>query len=89
MSAEKKTVPPTTPAKPAQKFLFDTRNYILFAAGALLIVLGFLMMGGGGSKDPNVFNPEIFSSGRITIAPILVLAGFVINVVAIMLKPKQ
>jgi hypothetical protein len=88
MAAEKKPVQ-ATPTKPEHKFLFDTRNYILFAVGALLIILGFFMMGGGGSKDPNVFNPEIFSSGRITIAPILVLAGFVINVLAIMLKPKQ
>jgi len=85
MAAEKK---PTQPQQ-EHKFLFDKRNYILFAAGALLIVLGFVMMGGGGSKDPNVFNPEIFSLTRITIAPIFVLAGFVVNVVAIMLRPKQ
>lgn len=85
MAAEKK---PSQPQQ-EQKFLFDKRNYILFAAGALLVLLGFFLMGGGGSKDPNVFNPEIFSSTRITIAPILVLAGFAINVVAIMLRPKQ
>jgi len=85
MSAEKKPLQPQT----EQKFLFDKRNYILFAAGALLILFGFLLMTGGGSKDPNVFNPEVFSSTRITVAPILVLAGFVVNVVAIMLRPKQ
>jgi hypothetical protein len=85
MSAEKKPGQP----QQEQKFLFDKRNYILFAAGALLILLGFLLMTGGGSKDPNVFNPEIFSSTRITVAPMLVLAGFVVNVVAIMLRPKQ
>lgn len=85
MAAEKKPVQP----QQDQKFLFDKRNYILFAAGAILIVLGFFMMSGGGSNDPNVFNPEIFSSSRITIAPMLVLAGFVVTVVAIMLRPKQ
>ena len=85
MAAEKKPAQST----PQHKFLFDTRNYILFAVGALLIILGFFLMGGGGSKDPKVFNPEIFSSTRITVAPILVLAGFVVNIVAIMLKPKQ
>ncbi len=85
MAAEKK---PTQPNQ-EHKFLFDTRNYVLFAVGILLIIVGFIMMGGGGSKDPNVFNPEIFSSSRITVAPILVLAGFIVNVLAIMLKPKQ
>jgi len=88
MAAEKK------PANASQstedkKFFFETRNYILFAVGILFIVLGFVMMSGGGSKDPNVFNPDIFSSGRITVAPILVLAGFGINMLAIMLRPKN
>ncbi len=86
MAAEKK---PTTPPKTERKFLFDKRNYILFGLGALLIIVGFMMMGGGGSTDPNVFNPAVFSASRITIAPILVLSGFVVTVFAIMLKPKQ
>lgn len=85
MAAEKK---PSQPQQ-EQKFLFDKRNYVLFAVGAILILLGFLVMGGGGSKDPSVFNPEIFSSTRITVAPMLVLAGFVVTVAAIMLRPKQ
>jgi hypothetical protein len=85
MAADKKTAT----GKQDQRFLFDKRNYLLFAVGALLIVVGFVLMGGGGSDDPNVFNPEIFSSTRISVAPILVLSGFVVNVFAIMLKPKQ
>lgn len=85
MAADKKTAP----VKSERKFLFDKRNYILFGLGALLIIIGFFMMSGGGSTDPNVFNPAIFSASRITVAPILVLAGFVVNVFAIMLKPKQ
>jgi hypothetical protein len=85
MAADKKTAT----GKQDQRFLFDKRNYLLFAVGALLIIVGFVLMGGGGSDDPNVFNPEIFSSTRISVAPILVLSGFVVNVFAIMLKPKQ
>jgi hypothetical protein len=46
-------------------------------------------MTGGGSDDPNVFNPEIFSTRRITIAPIIVMIGFITEVVAIMYKPKS
>ena len=86
MAAEKK---PATPVKQEHKFLFDTRNYILFGVGVVLIIIGFVLMSGGGSTDPNVFNPAVFSSTRITVAPILVLAGFLVNVLAIMLKPKQ
>lgn len=89
MSAEKKqSTPPITP-KTEQRFLFGSLNYILFVVSALFIILGFVLMSGGGSKDPNVFNPAIFNSTRITIAPIMVLLGFIISVVAIMLKPKQ
>ena len=85
MAADKKTAT----GKQDQRFLFDKRNYLLFAVGALLIIVGFVLMSGGGSDDPNVFNPEIFSATRISVAPILVLSGFVVNVFAIMLKPKQ
>ena len=52
--------------------------------GLVCIALGFILMAGGGSSDPNVFNPEIFSSRRIRLAPALVLIGFVIEVVAIL-----
>jgi hypothetical protein len=58
-------------------------------AGIVVILIGFLLMVGGGSKDPNVFNPEIFSTQRITIAPIVVLIGFAIEVFAIVYKPKN
>lgn len=52
--------------------------------GLACIALGFILMAGGGSDDPNVFNPEIFSSRRIRLAPALVLIGFVIEVIAIL-----
>jgi hypothetical protein len=77
-----------TPAKTTE-FAFGKQNYILLFIGLGLIVLGFLLMIGGGSKDPNVFNPNIFSPRRITVAPILILAGYVVEIFAIMKKPKE
>lgn len=68
---------------------FTRENYILLLAGVFLIALGFILMIGGGSDDPKVFNPEIFSFRRITLAPILVLAGFAVEIYAIMKKPKE
>jgi len=61
---------------------------MLLIIGLALIFVGFLLMIGGGSDDPNVFNEKIFSFRRITLAPILILAGFVIEIFAIMKKPK-
>jgi hypothetical protein len=70
-------------------FAFGPTNYKILLAGLLVIIVGFLLMIGGGSKDPNVFNPEIFSSRRITVAPIVVLVGFAIEILAILYKPKS
>ncbi|MEI6123626.1 MAG: DUF3098 domain-containing protein [Bacteroidota bacterium] len=69
--------------------LFDKRNYILMLIGIAFIIIGFVTMAGGGSNDPKVFNEDIFDAQRLTVAPILILLGFAIEVVAIMLKPKQ
>jgi hypothetical protein len=65
-------------------FAFGPMNFKIMIAGILVILVGFLLMMGGGSEDPNVFNPEIFSSRRITVAPIVVLLGFAIEVFAIL-----
>jgi hypothetical protein len=70
-------------------FAFGPTNYKIMIAGIVVILIGFLLMVGGGSKDPNVFNPEIFSTQRITVAPIVVLIGFAIEVFAIVYKPKN
>lgn len=70
-------------------FLFEKRNFILLGASIILIFIGFIMMSGGGSDDPAVFNPEIFNKTRLTFAPIVVLIGFVLGIVSIMLKPKD
>jgi membrane-bound ClpP family serine protease len=70
-------------------FAFGPTNYKIMIAGIVVILIGFILMVGGGSKDPNVFNPEIFSTQRITVAPIVVLIGFAIEVFAIVYKPKN
>lgn len=71
------------------KSTFTKKNYYLLLTGIFLIVLGYLLMIGGGSDDPNVFNPEIFSFQRITLAPLCCLAGFITIIFAIMLRPKE
>ena len=70
-------------------FALGRENYKLLAIGFAIIVAGFLMMLGGKSEDPNVFNEKIFSFRRITLAPIVVLAGFIFEIWAIMKKPKN
>mgnify|MGYP003118782831 FL=1 len=57
--------------------------------GLAVIALGFILMSGGGSTDPNVFNPEIYSFRRIRLAPALVLIGFGIEVYAVLLNPNK
>jgi membrane-bound ClpP family serine protease len=71
------------------KFAIGKQNYKLLLIGFAIIVVGFLLMIGGGSKDPNVFSNEIFSFRRITLAPIIVLFGFAFEIYAIMKKPSE
>ena len=75
--------------KPQTDFAFGRINYVLMLAGIGLILLGFMLMSGGKSEDPDVFNPEIFSFRRITLAPIVVMAGFILNIYAIVKKAKD
>ena len=70
-------------------FAFKKQNYILLIIGVLLISAGLLLMIGGGSDDPNVFNDDIFNTQRLTIAPILIAAGFIVEIFAIMYKAKK
>lgn len=70
------------------QFALAKENYILLAIGFAIIILGFVLMIGGRSEDPAVFNEEIFSFRRITLAPIVVLFGFIFEIYAIMKKPK-
>jgi hypothetical protein len=71
------------------KFAFQKKNYQLLLIGIGIVLLGYLLMTGGGSEDPNVFDPSIFSFRRITLAPIVVLFGYAFIGYAIMHKPKQ
>lgn len=71
------------------KFAVPKKNIYLILIGLGVMVLGFVLMTGGGSTDPNVFNYDMFSFRRIVLAPLLVLAGVVIEIVAIIKKPKQ
>ena len=73
-----------------ENFALGKENYILLVIGFAIIVLGFILMIGGKSEDPTVFNEdEIFSFRRITLAPIIVLAGFIFEIWAIMKKPNS
>lgn len=69
--------------------LFGRDNYKWMLIGLVVMAIGFLLMAGGKHSDPNVFRDEdVYSTTRITIAPILIIAGFVIEIFAIMKKPK-
>ena len=71
------------------EFLFDKKNYMIMILGAAVILIGFALMIGGGSDDPEVFNEEIYSFRRIRLAPSIVLFGLAIEVYAIMANPGK
>jgi len=72
-----------------KEFLFGRKNYIIMLIGIVVIALGFILMAGGGSDDPEVFNYEIYNFRRIRLAPTLVLIGLAIEIYAIMAKSKN
>ena len=67
-------------------FVFKKKNYILLISGLVLILLGIFLMIGGESEDPEKFSEEIFNFQRLTLAPILIVSGFVLEIFAVMLK---
>ena len=81
-----------TPAKeiPSSRVpLFDRTNLLWMLGGVAIMILGYILMAGGKSDDPNVFNPdEVYSPMRITVAPILILAGLVVLIYSIFRHPK-
>ena len=99
MEKYKKKSPAPTQSEPAVKppasaqrigeFAFGRENYRLMLIGLVVMAAGFLLMIGGGSDDPNKFSDALFSFRRITLAPILILAGYVIEIFAIMKKPRD
>jgi hypothetical protein len=75
--------------KNKSQFGFQPENYKLLLIGLAINVIGFLLMIGGAAEDPNTFNEsELFSTRRITIAPMLIVAGYVVIIFAIMKKKK-
>jgi len=73
-----------SPVEHEERMPLGRRNYLWMLAGLGLVIVGFVLMAGGGSDDPAVFNADIFSFRRITLAPIVVVAGFAVEVYAIM-----
>ena len=71
------------------EFAFRRKNFVLLIIGVILIGLGLILMSGGKSEDPNIFNYEIFNFRRLTLAPILITVGFIIEVFAIMISTKD
>ena len=78
-----------TENKEEHRTALGKENLRLLMIGLLIIILGFVLMIGGGSADPAVFNKEIFNFQRITLAPIVVMIGFIFEIFAIMKKPKS
>lgn len=74
---------------PKKEFLFRKKNYNFLLLSMAVIALGFILMAGGGSDDPNVFNPEIFNFRRIRLAPTIVLIGFGLAIYAILTPSKK
>jgi len=70
-------------------FAFGKENFIIIAAAVVFITIGFMLMSGGGSTDGVSFNPEIFSTRRIVVAPIVTVFGFALVIVGILKKPKD
>ena len=77
--------------KQAEKveFAFGRQNYILMFVGLGFLLLGYILMVGGGSDDPNVFSEKLFDFQRLTLSPILLVIGFIIEIFAIMVRPKS
>lgn len=89
-----KTTTPSKPAKPSKLTgmgtLFEKTNFRWMLIGVAVMALGFILMAGGKSPDPNVFDTsKVYSTTRITIAPIIILAGLVIEIIAIFRQPKN
>lgn len=73
----------------SKDFLFKKSNYKWLFISIITIIIGFILMSGGGSKDPNFFNENIFNFRRIRLSPTIVLIGFVIAIYSIIKSPKK
>ena len=94
MAEIKKQAPQQKPAavKPVntQREFFTKENFKWMVIGGVIIILGMVLMSGGKNQDPNVFDPNlVYSTTRVTVAPILIIAGLLVELYAILKKPKQ
>ncbi|HXK81561.1 MAG TPA: DUF3098 domain-containing protein [Bacteroidales bacterium] len=89
MANKIKTAQKQTDKSEELNFALGKENYILLIIGFAIIIIGFILMSGGKAEDPAVFSEEIFNFRRITLAPLVVLFGFIIEIFAIMKKPKS
>lgn len=80
-----------TTSAPEKKnaFVFGPFNYILMGIGIVLLFIGYILLSGGGSDDPNVFNEAMFDKRRLVASPIMIVLGFIVEIAAIMLSPKR
>ncbi len=84
-----KNVTTTKENKLNLQLAFGPINYIMMVAGIVILAIGYILLSGGGSDDPNTFNPAMFDARRLTVAPILIVLGFVVEIFAIMFKGKK
>lgn len=89
MKKSKSEVKPTAKKKEVVTTPFERMNFIIMLAGLAFIAIGFLLMIGGGADSPSEFSEEIFNARRLIVAPLLILAGYVIEIFAIMYRPKS
>lgn len=71
------------------KFALSPKSVRFIVVGLIVMISGYILMIGGGSDDPNVFNPEMFNFTRLVVSPLLILLGVAIIIIAIMKKPKS
>lgn len=71
------------------EFVFNKTNYILMVIGIVLLIIGYILLSGGGSNDPTIFNEAMFNGQRMYVAPILIVLGFIIEIIAIMIKTQS
>lgn len=84
----KKDIKTTKESKPKMHFAFDRKNYMFLLIGVVLLIIGYITLSGGGSKDPNVFSEALFSTRRMVVAPIILFLGYCIIAYGIMIRPK-
>lgn len=72
-----------------KKYLYNKKRYKILLLSILVILIGFILMSGGGSENPEIFNDEIYSFRRIRLAPLVVLSGFILCIVSILYKEKD